>query len=117
MTPIFNWVPQKDYTVTETPNVSVVTFGDGYEQRQQKGINPLLSKYSALTFIGVDGLCGKPNIAKEVRAFLKERGAVESFFWTPSDTGQQGRYVCRSWSYTKNGIVHKLIAEFEEVVR
>lgn len=79
MTPIFNWVPQKDYTVTETPNVSVVTFGDGYEQRKQKGINPLLSKYSALTFIGVDGLCGKPNIAKEVRAFLKERGLWSRF--------------------------------------
>lgn len=117
MTPIFNWVPQKDFTVTNTPNVAVVSFGDGYEQRQQNGINPLLSKYSSLVFIGVDGLCGKPNIAKEVNAFLKARKAVESFLWTPSDTGQQGRYVCRSWSYTKKGSVYTLTAEFEEVVR
>ncbi|MEI9697292.1 phage tail protein [Moellerella wisconsensis] len=117
MTPIFTWVPQKDFTVTNTPNVAVVSFGDGYEQRQQKGINSLLSKYSSLVFIGVDGLCGKSNIAKEVRAFLKARGAVESFLWTPSDTGVQGRYICRSWSYSKIGNVYKLTTEFEEVVR
>lgn len=117
MTQIFNWVPQKNFTVTHTPNVAVVSFGDGYEQRQQKGINSLLSKYLALTFVGVDGLCGKPNIAKEVDAFLKARGAVESFLWTPPDTGIQKRFICRSWSISKNGVVHQLTTEFEEVVR
>lgn len=42
----FTWSPQKGFTVTRTPNVSVVSLGDGYEQRQVKGINPLMDSYS-----------------------------------------------------------------------
>jgi hypothetical protein len=45
----FTWTPQKGYSVERTPNVAVVKLGDGYEQRQTKGINPLMDKYS-LTF-------------------------------------------------------------------
>ncbi|EBP9663407.1 phage tail protein, partial [Salmonella enterica subsp. enterica] len=48
----FTWTPQRAYQVERTPNVAVVKLGDGYEQRQTKGINPLMDKYS-LTFRGV----------------------------------------------------------------
>ncbi|UTJ46577.1 phage tail protein [Atlantibacter subterranea] len=113
----FTWSPQKGYTVERTPNVAVVKLGDGYEQRQAKGINPLMARYS-LTFKGVeDSTCSRTNAAKEADAFLKARMAVESFYWTPSDTGVQALFVCRSWSMTKTGPLYELSATFEQVPR
>lgn len=37
MPEVFKWTPQRSYSVTREPNVSVVKLGDGYEQRQAKG--------------------------------------------------------------------------------
>jgi phage-related protein len=111
----FTWTPQKAYSVERTPTVAVVKLGDGYEQRQVKGINPLMDKYS-LTFRGVGGVC-RSNSAKDAEAFLKARGAVESFYWTPSDTGVQALFVCRSWNMTKTGPLFELTATFEQVPR
>lgn len=117
MPEIFTWSPQKGYSADCTPNVAVVKLGDGYEQRQAKGINPLMAKYS-LTFKGVDdNKCNKPNAAKEADAFLKARMSVEAFYWTPSDTGVQALFVCRSWSLTKTGPLYELSATFEQVPR
>ncbi|WP_459175729.1 phage tail protein [Ewingella americana] len=112
----FTWSPQKGFTVSRAPNVAVVKLGDGYEQRQVKGINPLMDSYS-LTFIGADGLCGRPNYAKQADAFLKARMAVESFYWTPKSTGVQVLFVCRSWTLKTTGGVSELTADFEQVPR
>ncbi|EEB1640330.1 phage tail protein, partial [Salmonella enterica subsp. enterica serovar Give] len=49
--------------------------------------------------------------------FLKARMAVEAFYWTPSDTGVQKLYVCRSWNMTKTGPLFELTATFEQVPR
>ncbi|KAF6684021.1 MAG: phage tail protein [Pantoea agglomerans] len=111
----FTWSPQKGFTVSRAPNVAVVKLGDGYEQRQTRGINPLMDSYS-LTFIGFnDAKWLRSNVATQAEAFLKARMAVESFYWTPSDTGAQGLYVCRSWSLMKTGNQHELTATFEQV--
>ncbi|WLS77361.1 phage tail protein [Erwinia pyri] len=112
----FTWSPQKGFTASRAPNVAVVKLGDGYEQRQTKGINPLMDSYS-LIFIGVDGLCGRPNYAKQAESFLKARMAVDSFYWTPSDTGIRALFVCRSWSLKKTGGQYELTATFEQVPR
>jgi len=112
----FTWTPQKAYSVERTPNVTVVKLGDGYEQRQTKGINPLMDKY-ALTFKGVDDKCGRVNVARMAEAFLKARMAVESFYWTPSMTGVRALFVCRSWNMVKNGPLYELTATFEQVPR
>lgn len=116
MAETFTWSPQKGFTVSRAPNVAVVKLGDGYEQRQTKGINPLMDRYS-LTFIGVDGLCGRANVAKQAEAFLIARMAVQSFNWTPSDSGIQKLFVCRSWSMKKTGGQYELTADFEQVPR
>ncbi|MBK1484812.1 phage tail protein, partial [Enterobacter hormaechei] len=47
----------------------------------------------------------------------KARGAVESFYWTPSDTGVRKLFVCRSWNMTKTGPLFELTATFEQVPR
>ncbi|HDL6748777.1 TPA: phage tail protein, partial [Yersinia enterocolitica] len=41
----------------------------------------------------------------------------ESFYWTPSDTGVQALYVCRSWSMKKTGPAFELSCTFEQVPR
>lgn len=115
MAEIFAWIPQRSVTVSRAPDVAVVKLGDGSEQRQVKGINPLMDKYS-LTFKGVDGKCSE-NIAKAVDAFLRARMAVEAFLWTPPDTGVQKLFVARSWSMTKDGPVYELTVSFEQVPR
>lgn len=113
----FTWNPQSGFTNSRAPNVAVVKLGDGYEQRQTKGINPLMDSYS-LTFIGVDDeKCSRPNTAKQAEAFIKARMAVESFYWTPSDTGVQALFVCRTWSQKKTGSQYELTATFEQVPR
>ena len=112
----FTWSPQKGVTASRAPNVAVVKLGDGYEQRQVKGINPLMDSYS-LTFIGTDGVCNRTNYAKQAEAFIKARMAVESFYWTPSDTGVRALFICRSWSLKKTGAQYELTATFEQVPR
>ncbi|AKJ41807.1 phage tail protein [Pragia fontium] len=115
MTETFTWMPQSGIQISSEPNVAVVKLGDGYEQRQVKGLNPLMKKYS-LSFKGVNGSC-RSNPAKDAETFLKARMAVESFYWTPSDTGERGLYVCRTWSMTKTGPLFELSATFEQVPR
>jgi phage-related protein len=112
----FTWVPQAGFQVSRAPNVAVVKLGDGYEQRQVKGINPLLDKYT-LTFKGSNGACDRPNPVVDAEFFLKARMAVESFYWTPPDTERRALFVCRSWSMTKNRGYYELTADFEQVIR
>lgn len=115
MAETFSWTPQTGYQVKREPNVTVVSLGDGYEQRQAKGINPLMDSYE-LTFIGFDdSKCSRENTAQAANAFLKARGAVEAFNFTPSDTGVSALFVCRSWSLTKSNKVFTLTATFEQV--
>ncbi|MGO0457371.1 phage tail protein [Escherichia coli] len=116
MPEVFRWTPQRSYSVTREPNVSVVKLGDGYEQRQAKGINTLLDSYT-LVFKGSSAGCGDGgNVAIQAEAFLRARGAVEAFYWSPSMDGVQRLFVCRSWSMTKDGPVYTLNATFEQVV-
>lgn len=116
MPEVFKWTPQRSYSVTSEPNVSVVKLGDGYEQRQAKGINTLLDSYT-LVFKGSSAGCGDTgNVALQVDAFLRARGAVEAFYWTPSTDGVRRLFVCRRWSMTKDGPVCTLNATFEQVV-
>lgn len=111
----FTWKPQAGYQINSEPDVSVVKFGDGYEQRIPKGINPLLDKYD-LKFLGVDNLChSRPNVAKQAEAFLRARKAVEAFLWTPPNLSAPILVVCRSWSMTKTHSVYELAATFEQV--
>lgn len=112
----FTWIHQTNINSDSEPNVSVVALGDGYEQRQEKGINTLMGSYPNLKFIGFDDKC-RPNIAKQAEDFLRARKAVEAFYWTPFDTGIQALFICRSWSLNKNGSVWTLTASFKQVPR
>ncbi len=115
MPEIFTWTPQKAYSVERTPNVAVVKLGDGYEQRQMKGINQLMDKYS-LTFRGVSGAC-RSNPAKDAGGFFRGGGGGGGFFWAPSGGGVWALFFFPSWNMTKTGPLYELTATFEQVPR
>lgn len=104
----FTWRPDYGATNEVKPKVFRVDFGDGYEQRIANGINTKPRMWS-LVFTKT-----KANI-DDIEAFLEDRGAVESFDWTPP-RGSAGKWICDSW---KRGIPNAgydtLTASFREV--
>lgn len=71
----FNWYPDYESEKTVKPNVTVLNFGDDYEQRQAKGLNRIKEEWS-LTFTR------SYDVINAVDDFLTARAAVESFYWT-----------------------------------
>jgi phage-related protein len=110
--PHFFWIPSYTASVSTEPQVDVVKFGDGYEQRTPQNISSELIKIS-LSFDKRD--------EKEVSAiahFLHTRGAQEAFAFTPpSPYGSVKLFVCRSWDVTMNFKDNFSVkVTFEEVV-
>ncbi|HAG0206993.1 TPA: phage tail protein, partial [Salmonella enterica] len=87
----FHWKVDPDMGVDSEPQVSVVRFGDGYEQRRASGINNDLKKYSVT--IRVDREDGPP-----LEGFLSQHNGVKAFLWTPPYGYRQIKVVCRKWS-------------------
>ena len=110
--PHFFWIPSYTASISTEPQVEVVKFGDGYEQRTPQNISSELIKIS-LSFDKRD--------EKEVSAiahFLHTRGAQEAFAFTPpSPYGSVKLFVCRSWDVTMNFKDNFSVkVTFEEVV-
>ncbi len=87
----FTWIASTGASLTIRPTVRRVAFGDGYEQRLAFGINTQPELWS-LEFRGKT-----TTEAAAIDAFLRARGAVESFTWkTPA--GVVGKFICEEWS-------------------
>lgn len=105
----FHWKVDADMGVEAEPQVTVVKFGDGYEQRRASGLNNNLEKYNITVRV-------KREELRYLRDFLNRHGGVNAFLWTPPYGYQQIRVVCRKWS-TKVGMLRvTLTATFEQVV-
>ena len=106
--PTFTWNPDLGASRTVTPRVTVVKFGDGYEQRMANGINPVVQVWQ-LTFTR------DQQEAMEIDSFLAERKSVESFLWT-TPHGFSGTFVCRQWTVSRQSFgVFAVTATFEQV--
>jgi phage-related protein len=104
----FTWYPDEGSTNEIKPQVEPTRFGDGYEQRVQKGINSMPEKWSLKFTNNMIGIT-------EITTFLKNHGGLLAFNWT-TPMQDSGVYVCRSWNLTKvNPNVVELMAEFEQV--
>lgn len=112
--PKFIWTPSYTSVVQHKPFVTLIRFGNGYEQRVSKSINPDL-KTLQLNF--------DQRTSREARAiihFLKEKSAIKSFAYNPgdiyADLTYRTRYVCREWetnfTFKEN---YSIRAKFEEV--
>jgi phage-related protein len=110
----FIWTPSYTSTIQHKPTVTTIRFGNGYEQRVSKSINPDL-KTLQLNF--------DQRTSREARAiihFLKQRSGTQSFAYNPGDIYSENtyrtKYVCREWetsfTFKEN---YSVRAKFEEV--
>lgn len=105
----FTALPSYPFDCEENPRVRAIKFGDGYEQRAAYDINtnPLVFP---LTFAN-----RSQTEADAIIAFLRARGGVEAFDWTPPG-GEAGRYVCRAWKNSRAAPgAYTITATFEQV--
>jgi phage-related protein len=106
----FVWVPDFGAAGTKKPNVSVIKFGEGYEQRSSFGMNTSPESWS-LSFNNRD----QAEFIL-INDFLSARGAVEAFSWTPPDATTARIFVCREWTKTRvKGTFYSISATFDEV--
>jgi phage-related protein len=105
----FTYVPDWGAQEDHAPRVKVAKFGDGYEQRGADGLNSDMGVYNLRFSIRND------TEAQGIMDFLKLRGGLENFDWTPPG-GTLGRYVCRSWSRVREAYNNNIVtAKFEQV--
>ncbi|ELU8026383.1 phage tail protein [Salmonella enterica] len=105
----FHWKIDPDMAVDSEPQVSVVKFGDGYEQRRATGINNNLKKYSVIIRVDRgDGLL--------LEGFLSQHNGVKAFLWTPPYDYRQIKVVCRKWSAKAGLLKTTFTATFEQVM-
>ena len=74
-----------DKTLTEStaPDLFIHTFGDGYEQRLTRGINPLGQTY-AVSFV-----TRTSTEANNIITFFEDKGGVTSFVFAPPHLGSK----------------------------
>jgi phage-related protein len=91
----FTWVPDRGVTRNIEMRVNEVSFGDGYSQRTDDGINPM-NVDVPLSFT----LRTKDEI-NSIDDFLVDKAGSQSFDWT-NPRGQNFKYICKSWAPTYN---------------
>lgn len=103
----FGWFPDAAAEATEEPKVTVTKLGDGYESRMANTINSSPESWS-LTFTKTR------TEALAIRAFLRARGASQSFNWT-TPFNETGTFVCRKWKCVPDRGKLTISCTFEQV--
>lgn len=108
--PTFTHVPEFGASKEVKPNVTKVSFGDGYESRIASGINRQPEIWT-LTFAN-----RTTADADAIESFLAARAGQENFDWIPPRQSVARKFVCRQWSRVISSAGFDTIsAMFEEV--
>ncbi|MDG6894514.1 phage tail protein [Volucribacter amazonae] len=106
---ILAYCPKPGYSIASEPRRKVNQFGDGYQQRQVDGLNPLLREYQ-LTF----------NLnhrqAKQFEQFLIKKGGVTAFLFREKPKENLIKVVCPKWGQIVGKTHIEFNCTFEEVV-
>lgn len=97
--PVFDWAESPGAQLSEQPRVLESKFGDGYVQTAPDGLNPISQQWR-LPFRGVSREAGDAIVA-----FLRARGGVEYFQWTPLWSTTPILVVCSSWTRSQTDVV------------
>jgi phage-related protein len=110
-TPYWGWCPQAGAARTTTLAIDQTNYGDGYNHRATRGINPARPAWSLVVpFVGLDEL-------NTMDSFLVAYAAI-GFWFTPPDGPDDLFVSCDTWSATiadtnrAKGIVGTLQATF-----
>ena len=91
-----NVVPDRNIGQSSSPNVYKISFGDGYEQRLQRGINNIKETFKV-------SFNNRPNTEIDaIMDFLDGKAGVTSFSFTvPNGTGERTvKVVCEEYNQT-----------------
>lgn len=107
----FDWVESASTSLDEQPRVKATRFGDGYEEREPDGLNPITQKWDVV-FRDVDD-----DIATDMVEYFRAAAGVDSFGWTPLWHTAEIKVVARSWRRTQSDTWGKsdITAVFEQV--
>jgi phage-related protein len=106
----FTFTPDYSPVKTTKAEISKVRFGDGYEQRAAKGLNPLRQAWP-LNFAQRE-----QAEADAIEAFLIARAGTEAFDFSPPDGSATIRVTCDTWTRTmEKGNRFTLAMTFEQV--
>ena len=94
-------IPDRGMSGQVTPNVRKISFGDGYEQRAESGINNIAEVYNV-------SFNNRPKAEiDDIIAFFTNKAGVSSFNFTIPDTNSPSsertiKVVCDSYNTTYN---------------
>lgn len=92
--PVYIWVESGGTQLTERPRVRQTQFGDGYLQRQADGLNPIAQAWQ-IRHTAIDN-----DAADEIVTFLRARGGVEAFDYTPLWHTTARLFIATDWART-----------------
>jgi phage-related protein len=105
----FTYTPSYSADLSESPTVRTVRFGDGYEQRLAYGLNTQPKSWQ-LNFSN-----RSDTERNNILAFLRARGATESFDWTDPNS-YAGKWICSEWQTSQVSCnFNNITATFREV--
>lgn len=96
---------------TDKPTIKKLQadFGDGYSQAVGDGINYIRRELS------LEWELLTPDQAVEITNFLRARGGVEPFYYTPSDELAPVKWTCDDWSDKRGqGGMRSVTAKFKQ---
>lgn len=106
----FTHVPSKGIKRTTKPRVTTISFGDGYTQRTQRGLNPFDETFT-VPFINVENAT-----AITIISFFESHLGYKPFRWTPPGEVTEILVACTDWDVsTDNHITKNINANFSRV--
>ena len=102
--------PSYSASVSETPDLRITSFGDGYQQRNTMGMNTRRKNWNLSFNNRTDADRDK------IVGFLQARNGKESFDWVEPTTTDVRKYVCEKWNVDMTSFNNNTISmEFKQV--
>ena len=103
----FNWCIRPNYSIANEPDITEVSFGDGYTQLRQNGINSMLNTYSVTIKV-------RNSQAVKITEFFARHKGIQPFIFIDPLTKQRKKVICKKWT-AKVGLVHtEFSCDFKE---
>jgi phage-related protein len=100
LVPNFFWKPSYTSSISTTPDINIIQYGNGYQQRLNQTINPNLANFEAQFDNRLE------SEAVSLLHFLNARSAKEAFIYNVptiySKTNFSTRFIAPNWSVSYN---------------